>query len=512
MTEFDSGVGGDAGDGERRLTAVVVTMKPRLRGRIRRTVETLLRLGYTVVLLTHADPVPIRGDLSHPQFMVLQVPTRSWLERAQTAIAAISARRLARQRTARGWFRRTRGAGTWLHAEFDQPVRVLAGPRRRSVRWAVRWLQLLAIRWVRRTGRAVVRLRNAGWRVLVRTVRSALRPFHRFSRFLAYWQASSEVAVAAAPDLVVSSDLPGLVGASRAARRLRRPHVHDCHELYLESTALTRLDRWLFRRYERRHMRRADLVLAVNHSIATEYRRRYRLRRVRVVRNCAQLPVRLQPVSLRDLARLPARSSVVLYQGGFSPGRGLDVLIDGVSRLPAQVALVLLGFGSLEEELRRQAAARGIADRFRILPAVRPEDLLAVTASATVGVIPYQPVSRNNYFCLPNKVFEYTAVGVPIIAADLPELRKIAVGAGCGVVFDSYDPGSFTAAANDLLQPHAYERAKAAAGRYGMENHWDVERRRFETALARVMPAAPARPAGRRPAARPAALLREATL
>ena len=45
---------------------VVATMKPRLRGRIRRTVETSLSRGYEVVFITHTDPVPIRGDLSHP--------------------------------------------------------------------------------------------------------------------------------------------------------------------------------------------------------------------------------------------------------------------------------------------------------------------------------------------------------------------------------------------------------------------------------------------------------------
>src|SRR5690606_15785703 len=102
---------------------------------------------------------------------------------------------------------------------------------------------------------------------------------HRFSRFVAYWRASAHIVIGARPDLVVSSDLPGLVGANRAARALRRPHLHDCHELYLESTALSRLDKLLFRTFERRAMRRADAVVAVNRSIGAEYQRRYRLSR-----------------------------------------------------------------------------------------------------------------------------------------------------------------------------------------------------------------------------------------
>lgn len=476
------------GVGSGARTAVVVSMKPRLRGRIRRNVETLLLMGFTVVFLTHADPGPVRGDLSHPHFQVMQIPVRSWLERAQIAVSAMSRRRLERLRT-QARRRSRRRVQTWIRSDFDQP-RLGEPPRSlwfRIRRWRRR-MHRLALRTYRRTMRRAQRERNAIWRWMIRTVRWALRPFHRFSRFLAFWEASAAETIRRNPDLVVSSDLPGLVGASRAARKLNRPHAHDCHELYLESTALSRLDKFLFHPFERMYMRRADVVFAVNHSIAAEYRRRYGLKRMRVVRNCAQLPGHIEPVELWRVAHLPRQSTILLYQGGFAPGRGLEVLIDGVSELPENVALVMLGFGAMEEELWQLAAKRGIGDRFRIVPAVPPEQLLSYTAGAAVGIIPYQPVSRNNYFSLPNKVFEYTAVGVPIIASDLPELRKVAVSSRCGVVYDPYDPASFTAAAANLLQAPVYLQARDAALQYGAENHWGLERRRFETAINRLLP------------------------
>ena len=467
-----------------------MTMKPRLRGRIRRTVETLLLMGFTVVFLTHTDPEPIRGDLSHPRFEVRQIRVRSWLERAQIAMSARSVRRLERHR-ARVLRRHRRRVRAWIRSDFDRPP--AAAEPRRSLWFRVRRLhrrqRLFVVRTFRRAMRRVQRRRNAAWRRTIRSTRWALRPLHRFSRFLAYWEASATLIAAERPDLVVSSDLPGLVGASRGARRIGSPHAHDCHELYLESTALSRLDKFLFRPFERTYMRRADVVFSVNHSIAAEYRRRYGLKRMRVVRNCAQRPDWVEPVELWRVAHLPPTATIMLYQGGFAPGRGLEVLIDGVSELPTDVALVLLGFGAMEDELWQLAADRGIGDRFRILPAVPPEQLLSYTAGADVGLIPYQPVSRNNYYSLPNKVFEYTAVGVPIITSDLPELRKVAVSSGCGVVYDPYDPASFTAAAANLLQPSVYPQARAAALQYGAENHWGLERRRFETAINRLVPA-----------------------
>ncbi|MGH8828043.1 MAG: glycosyltransferase, partial [Jiangellaceae bacterium] len=358
------------------------------------------------------------------------------------------------------------------------------------MRWR-RYRRQIALWYLRtflRMNRASIRIRNIFWRRSILLGRSVLRPFHRYSRFLGFWKASAAAAVAENPVVVISSDLPGLVGASRAARRLRRPHMHDCHELYLESTALTRTDRYLLRRHERRHMRRADTVLAVNRSIANEYRRRYGLRRVRVIRNCAQRPAQFAPVEIRDLAQLPRSSRVLLYQGGFSRGRGLDVVLAGLAQLPQDVALVLLGYGPLEESLRSQANGLGITSRFRILPAVPPDELLPVTASATLGVIPYQPVSLNNYFCLPNKIYEYTAVGVPVIASDLPELRKIAVTAGCGITYNSYDPSSFAAATMSMLDPVTYASTRRSAELYGHHHHWGLERLRLEDAVAQLHP------------------------
>ena len=52
------------------------------------------------------------------------------------------------------------------------------------------------------------------------------------------------------------------------------------------------------------------------------------------------------------------------------------------------------------------------------------KSLFNVTASADVGCVLIKPNSINNKFALPNKLFEYAAVGLPVIATDLPEMNK----------------------------------------------------------------------------------------
>jgi len=569
------------------VRVVYLAMKPQLRGRIRRNVQTLLELGADVTVLTVVSNKEFFVGLDHPRLRaeflearsvyvrLSQYTSRRSLEQAERrrarAAGVVPARRVSRRvllsplllvgfvlvsifRVLRGLARYTvQPLVGWLRVAVVAVWRLLPGAVRRTawrfLRWRVRsrrrnrrfyskrvqpWLRhqrhvlvrcgdrvrhlgrrldlvearprprsstaraawrrrrVLARRAVlrrrRSTRRALLNRRLKMRRALVRWAKDRLRPWHRVSRFFAFWRESAARAVELAPDLVVSSDLPGLVGAGRVAHRLGLPHLHDCHELYLESTSFRATERRLLAPMERRYLRRADSVVAVNTSIAVEYGRRYG-RQPLVVRNCAsRLPADLPVRDLRLMAGLPLDAQVVLYQGGFAAGRGLEVCVAAVPGLPVGAHLVLLGFGPMRDDLVNLAELAGVADRVHVVDAVPPEELLACTASATVGLMPYQPVSRNNMLALPNKIFEYTTAGVPVVVSDLPELRRIAVDAGCGQVYDSFDPLMLAAALREVLDPSRYPAYKEAARRFGDTNVWETEREILVEQMVRLAP------------------------
>jgi hypothetical protein len=68
-----------------------------------------------------------------------------------------------------------------------------------------------------------------------------------------------------------------------------------------------------------------------------------------------------------------------------------------------------------------------------------------------VGVIPYQPVDLNTRYCSPNKLFDFIECAVPIVANDLPYLRRIVGGDGLGVVARLDGPESYADALNRVL-------------------------------------------------------------
>ena len=62
--------------------------------------------------------------------------------------------------------------------------------------------------------------------------------------------------------------------------------------------------------------------------------------------------------------------------------------------------------------------------RIHFLDPVSQDELLSWTAGADIGIVPYPPIDLNSRLCTPNKLFEFIVAEVPILANDLPELRR----------------------------------------------------------------------------------------
>ncbi len=80
---------------------------------------------------------------------------------------------------------------------------------------------------------------------------------------------------------------------------------------------------------------------------------------------------------------------------------------------------------------------------------------LQVTSNAYIGVLYYKPDELNKVFCAPNKIFEYSYFGLPIIGNDIPGLKNTIGKAKAGVCIDfSYESvfEAFTAISQNYSQ------------------------------------------------------------
>ena len=276
------------------------------------------------------------------------------------------------------------------------------------------------------------------------------------------------------------NDLPTLPVTAWAARRAGGKALYDSHEVWVGMDPQTTpffqaVSRWI----ENHFIRRIDAVVTVNDFIAEELRRRYAIPLPSVVMNCPE-PTLARPVapdrSLRARLGLPSGTPLMLYQGLYMPGRGLEALIES-SRYLSQGVLVLRGYGANERDLRQRAAALGSPGRVFFVDPVPMGDLIQAASEADVGVVPYAPCTPGNYYASPNKLFEYMMAGLAVAVSNLPFLEKIVRDHDLGIVFDPADPRHIAEQLNALVGNPARLRAcrenatRVARARY----HWGHE-------------------------------------
>jgi len=114
-----------------------------------------------------------------------------------------------------------------------------------------------------------------------------------------------------------------------------------------------------------------------------------------------------------------------------------------------------------------------------VLPRVPYEEVAPYTASADMGILLYRNDCRNNYYCAPNKLFEYMMMGLPVIAPDFPGIVPLVEGGEIGLCVDPASPAAIAAAVNRLARdPMARQRMKVNALRLSSERYnWQVESR-----------------------------------
>ena len=284
------------------------------------------------------------------------------------------------------------------------------------------------------------------------------------------------------PDVVHAHDADALQSAGPAAARLGVPLVYDSHELWLGRTARGRsrvydlLNRAWYGLVERRYARRAALVLVANPGVAPELERRYGIRGVRHVAN---YPVEAEPVTARDLrslagaASVPEEAPIVLYLGAVMAHRGVEEVVRALADVAGAHLVCLGAAGSHLDVVRAEVARLGLGERVHLVPPVPSAEVVPYAGSASVGVSLVQPASLSYRLALPNKLFQYMAAGLPVLASDFPDVRAVVESSGAGIVVDPTDVAAVARALRELLADPARARAMGDAGRHAVRERFN---------------------------------------
>jgi glycosyltransferase involved in cell wall biosynthesis len=179
---------------------------------------------------------------------------------------------------------------------------------------------------------------------------------------------------------------------------------------------------------------------------------------------------------LPDSAAVDHMSGHIVYVGDVTEARGASFAIEVVARLRSPRRLRLIGrcAPALRARLQRQAAELGVdLDVPGFLP---HDDAMRAVAGAAVGLCPLE--DQPNYrYSLPTKVLEYLALGVPVVASDLPGTAELAAGRpGVQLVAPRAAGAWADAVARALHDPQYRTGARAAADEVRAQFCWPAER------------------------------------
>jgi glycosyltransferase involved in cell wall biosynthesis len=230
-------------------------------------------------------------------------------------------------------------------------------------------------------------------------------------------------------------------------------------------------------------------IAAASHTITVNDAMRDRLVRLGADPGRTGVVINSPSLSRFDVTAHPRRAFRedgrlrLIYTGALTPTYELDVALRAMARIAADrpdldVGLDVFGLGDRLEALQALAADLTVADRVAFHGRVPIDDVPARVAAADIGLAP----TRHDPFTdmsLSTKVFEYAAMGKPVVASALPMVERT-FPPGTVSTYPSGDDAAMTAAILALVDdPLAREAAVQRTSAIVQEGAWEHSARGY---------------------------------
>lgn len=251
--------------------------------------------------------------------------------------------------------------------------------------------------------------------------------------------------------------------------------IYDTHELETETNGMRRLRKLATKLVERILINRVDFCIFVGNLIEEWYVKEYGLSNTIVVYNYPYFQNIEQTDYFRTIFSIPSTQPIFLYQGAIAPGRGIESLIAAFAEMPANAAIVVMGYGSLVNWLEAQTTQY---KNIFYHPAVPPDRLLEYTSAADYGLSLIESTSLSYDYCMPNKLFEYLMAKKPVIVSPTQEQKNFVERFGVGEVAENTSPNAIKKAVFQLINRDQNLLA-ASLSHIREEISWETQEKRL---------------------------------
>lgn len=254
-------------------------------------------------------------------------------------------------------------------------------------------------------------------------------------------------------DALCAIDLDTIMPVYFASAIRGKKRVYDAHELFTElkevvtRPSVYKMWTWI----EKFAVPRYPVGYTIGECYADEFRQKYGVD-YKVVRNATVL---------RPLAATTPKQPYILYQGWVNEGRCFEELIPAMKYV--NMPMIICGEGNFYKQAQELAKLHGVEDKITFKGYVPPDQLVAYTRDATIGITLFHAVSKSNLLSLANRFFDYMHNGVPQLCMNFPEYKKINSSYEIASLIDyPVTEQSIAEALNRMIEDKAYyERLKS---------------------------------------------------
>ena len=267
--------------------------------------------------------------------------------------------------------------------------------------------------------------------------------------------------------------------------------IYNCYECFPYS--MPQSPSWLsclVLAYERSLVNIVDTIITVTPSMAAYLQHTLAFRQpIKWVPNVDSLPTAVQSSDSAGYAKAQSRM-IFIYQGSFSPGRGLEELISAWKYVDSSRAVLFLRgpYSATTHICMKMAQELNLLNQsVFFLPAIISanketlEESLAIIKGADVGLILYDVSCPNNLNASPRKLSHYLLAGKMIISTSMTFVGSIIQKAQCGIIIDTICPHKIAVAVNNCHQDSTMTAMhKENARKYARKSyHWDSFEKKY---------------------------------
>jgi glycosyltransferase involved in cell wall biosynthesis len=228
-----------------------------------------------------------------------------------------------------------------------------------------------------------------------------------------------------------------------------KPVVFDPHDMHIHDknkrSILVILKRWL----DNLVANRSGAILVVSEGMRDVYKQKYPDKPIYILPN---LPASLDKTntqieqSKKNYARTvkPAQPIQLVYAGLIKRDRLPLELIEIIGEQDKVVSLDLFGFSpdDYEDTIHHLVHEKGFKNILFHGP-YNESDIVSQLLQYDYFILPFRIQSDNIRYCMPNKIYQALAAGLPIIASDMVEVSKLVIDNEIGYIFKDGDYAAF---------------------------------------------------------------------